>query len=222
MAGMRNHAEMARKNIDAWFVETPLGEAFLPGDGRALVLKKGEADAFKADAARLWYQESGRTNRTVGLHIAMVIALIAGFNLAAGGGTLVRSIVDGLVFLFMAFHGLAIAHAVWRSTVRARALRERIGQALASRASLPPEVAGPLARREPNYGLVCTIVFALFGLMMVAHHVLVSLRHVIGTERAMRLSDIAVGGTTLVIIAVLLVGLAMAALRDFARKTTRR
>ena len=71
--------------------------------------------------------------------------------------------LDWLPYAIYLAGSLTIAHIYWHWDRGILLLREAIAHALLARSSLPAELAGPRARREPNYRRLGALVFALLG-----------------------------------------------------------
>jgi hypothetical protein len=160
----------AKANVARWFVETPVGVAFLPGDGRALPVSGDEAVAIRASAEARIVETRRQADRGA-LVLAMVTILgVAAFyhwqqRIEAGW----HGSLDAVPYVISAACAVLMADIYWRWERGILLLREAIAHSLLARSSLPPEVAGPRARPEPNYRQLGKLVFALLALIEIAH-----------------------------------------------------
>lgn len=163
------HVRTAKANTDRWFTQTPMGTVFLPGDGRALRVSDEEAATIRADAEAEIVESGRQVERKVKLHIAaLVIILMVVMSSTASLPSAWQPYVKYAPYALCTAHGLAVCHAFWRWERSIFQLRDTIAHSLRGRASLPPEIAGPLASSEPDYRMLGTVAFGLLAVMIVA------------------------------------------------------
>ena len=157
----------AKANVNRWFTKTPLGTAFLPGNGSALPISEDMALGIRAGAEEFIAQSYANLQKRMAIHAAVIVGIVISIQyIKAGQKPPLSEILSYLSYGLYTLHGLALLHDAWKWEKSVMNLRDAIAHALITKVPLPPTLAGKQAVAEPNYRLLGGITFSVMGFFM--------------------------------------------------------